>query len=206
MTVKTFRILLISMVFLALGAVSVSAQQDREADHEALRVLRNTMMTAIENQDVHALASCFSRDFVFITSTQDALTSQADIQAFMDRMFHGEKALVEGVESHAEADILTRFLGEDVGICYGKSEDVYTMKSGSIVRMKLRWSATVLREDGEWKVAVAHVGADFLDNPVLDEVLNSSRRMGFAEGLVGLFIGAFIGWFFGRRKGRDAKS
>jgi len=192
-------------VLLVFGAASVPAQQDREADHEALRVLRNRVITAVEKQDVEALVSCFSRDFVFITSTQDALTSQADIQAFMDRMFHGENALVEGVKTHAEADILTRFLGDDVGICYGSSEDVYTMKSGSIVRMKLRWSATVLREDGEWKVAVAHVGVDFLDNPVLDEVLNSSRRMGFAEGLIGLFIGAFVGWFFGRRKGRTGK-
>lgn len=51
------------------------------------------------------------------------------------------------------------------------------MKSGKMVEMNLRWSATVVEGNGEWKVAIAHVGTDFLNNPVLDGVEKPTKMV-----------------------------
>jgi hypothetical protein len=74
------------------------------------------------------------------------------------------------------------------------------MKSGKVVEMNVRWSATVVKENGEWKVAIAHVGTDFLNNPVLDRVKKFTRTVGVGAGICGLLAGFIIGRLVGRSK------
>ncbi len=127
MTRKVFQAILFICVFSFSGFVDSAESLDRQADHEALRALRNRVVAAIEAQDVDALISCFAEDFAFTTSTQDILTSRSDVQQFIDRMFGGENPLIESVETEMQADVLTRFLAEGVGICYGTARDTYTI-------------------------------------------------------------------------------
>jgi hypothetical protein len=41
------------------------------------------------------------------------------------------------------------------------------LKDGRVFRIKQRWTALVVEEDGAWKVAAAHMGVNFMDNPYL---------------------------------------
>jgi hypothetical protein len=65
--------------------------------------------------------------------------------------------------------------------------------------MNVRWSATVVKENGEWKVAIAHVGTDFLNNPVLDRVTSFWKKDVCIACPAGIAAGVIIGWMFGRR-------
>ena len=132
--------------------------------------------------------------------TQTVLTNETQVQEFFDRMFRSSTALVSSLKTEPEADIPTRFLDANTGVCYGRSKDTYTMKSGQVVEMKVRWSATVVKEGGEWKVALAHVGADFLDNPVLEGVKGFAKKLGLGACVGGLLVGLVAGWLMGRGK------
>ena len=71
--------------------------------------------------------------------------------------------------------------------------------------MRVRWSATVVKEGGEWKVALAHVGTDFLDNPVLEGVKGFAKNLGLGAGVGGVVVGLVLGWLIGRgRRGHPA--
>jgi hypothetical protein len=122
------------------------------------------------------------------------------MQDFYDRMFRSSNALVTSMKTEPEADILTRFVDANTGVCYGSSKDTYTMKSGKVVEMNVRWSATVVKENGEWKVAIAHVGTNFLDNPVLDGAKLLAKMAGVGAGVGGLVAGFLIGRLLGRGK------
>ena len=74
------------------------------------------------------------------------------------------------------------------------------MKSGKVVEMNVRWSATVVKENGEWKVAIAHAGTDFLSNPVLEGVEKITKVVGLVAGVVGLLVGLLAGRLLGRAK------
>jgi ketosteroid isomerase-like protein len=175
------------------------ADDNHQADHVALRALRERVVTALGNQDMKTLTSCFATNFAFTTVTQDVLTNETQVQEFFDRMFHGDGALITSLKTEPKADILTRFLSDNVGVCYGTSKDTYTMKSGEVVEMNVRWSATVVKENGEWKVSIAHVGTDFLNNPVLDRVTSFWKKAVCATGSAGIVMGGIIGWILGRR-------
>lgn len=191
------------VLVLALGCGSLSAfaaDDPREADHVALRALRDRVTTAIDKQDLKALSSCFAKEYAFTTVTQTVLTNEAQVQAFFDRMFRSDGALVTAMKTEPTADILTRFIDANTGICYGSTKDTYTMKSGKTVEMNLRWSATVVKENGEWKVALAHVGTDFLNNPVTEGLTAFAKKVGIGAGLGGLLLGFLLCRIFGRRK------
>jgi uncharacterized protein (TIGR02246 family) len=181
---------------LDLGA----AEANREADHAALRQLRDKMATAINNQDVNMMASGFAKQFAFTTVTQTILTNEAQVKSFFDQMFRSPQALVTSMKTEPKADIPTRFIDDNTGVCYGSTVDTYTLKSGDVVQMTNRWSATVVKEDGQWKVAMAHVGTDFLNNPVLNRVQSSLRNLAFGTGTAGLVIGFILGFAISRRK------
>lgn len=190
----------VGAICIALSAWAQPKDIDRKADHEALRALRGKLAAAFEKQDVPAMRACFAKDFVFTTVTQSALTSEDQVQQFLNKMFRGEGAVVTAMKSEAQADILTRFLSDNVGVCYGTARDTYTLKSGEVVPMDLRWSATVVKESGEWKVAVAHVGTDFMDNPVLARTMKAGRTLAIVAVVAGLIIGGAVGWIIGRRR------
>jgi uncharacterized protein (TIGR02246 family) len=192
----------LGIITIALYAVMSAAPADtnREADHAALRELRNKVSKAINSQDVDGMAACFAKEFAFTTVTQSVLTSRAQVQEYFDKTFRSKDALIANMTTEPTADILTRFIDENTGVCYGSTKDTYTLKSGGIVTMNNRWSATVVKENGEWKVALAHVGTDFLNNPVLDRAESFAKKLALGTGFGGLVLGFFLGALICRGK------
>jgi uncharacterized protein (TIGR02246 family) len=200
-TTKVLPLLVLSFSFLTAGVLNIrAAESNREADHAALRQLRDKVASAINAADSNSLVSCFAKDFAFTTVNQTVLTNQAQFQEFFNQTFHSKDALVTGMKTEPTADILTRFIDENTGVCYGSTTDTYTLKSGGDVTMHNRWSATVVKENGQWKVALAHVGTDFLNNPVLDRAASFAKKLAVGIGICGLVLGFVLGRLTGRAK------
>lgn len=201
MKIKLFQLLvLIFVIHTAVQAQAQTSNNSREADHVALKALRDRVITAMDHQDMKALATCFAKDFAFTTINQTVLTNEAQMAEFYQRMFQGNDALLISLKTEPKEEIPTRFLSDNTGICYGTSKDTYTMKSGKVVTMNNRWSATVVKENGEWKVATAHFGTDFLNNPVLEGVTSFWKNLIYIAGSIGLVVGGLLGWILGRRR------
>ncbi|MCX7010850.1 MAG: nuclear transport factor 2 family protein [Kiritimatiellaeota bacterium] len=173
-------VLTVALCWLATGAAW--AADAHAADHEALRALMKTAATAINTQDVKILEACLAKNFVFTTVDQTALTNRAGVAAYYDRMFRAAEAPLSKMEIKPQADILTQFIAPDAGYCYGSSVESYTLKDGKIFTFHTRWTALVIREDGQWKAAALHAGINFLDNPVLE-----ARSLSFWKKL-GIFL------------------
>jgi len=159
-------------------AACLAQTPDREADHEALRQVMKKATAAINAQDVPALAACLTKDFVFVTIDQTVITNEQGIAAYYDRMLKGKDAPLAALKIKPEADVLTRFVDTNAGYCYGRSVDAYTLKDKRVFTLNVRWTALVVKEDGQWKAAAVHTGVDLLDNPVL-----TARSMSFWQKL-----------------------
>ncbi len=189
------------LLFYLGGSLNVTAaEENREADQAALRVLRDKVAQAIDHQDIKMLATCLAKDFAFTAVDQTVLTNESQMQEFFERMFRSKDAMLTSLKTEPTADILTRFVDTNTGVCYGSSKDTYVLKTGQTVEMNVRWSATVVKENGEWKVAIAHVGTDFLNNPVLEGVKKFTKIVGLGFGIGGLLVGLLVGRLMGRAK------
>jgi ketosteroid isomerase-like protein len=168
------RLLIGCVTSTTLAAVCLAQAPDREADHEALRQVLKKATAAINANDVTALSDCLVKDFAFVTIDQTVITDLQGISAYYDRMLKGKDAPLAAMRSKPEADILTRFVGDNAGYCYGRSSDTFTLKDKRVFTLDVRWSALVVKQDGQWKAALIHTGVDLLDNPVL-----TARSMSF---------------------------
>lgn len=154
------------MALLCMVQQGVAADLERPADHDALRALRDKVEKSLNAGDMKELRSCLAEDFTFITSDQTVITNLTGIVTYWDGMFKNEKSPVTSMKTTFAADILTKFTGADVGYCRGTSRDVYTLRNKRKVAMDNTWSVMLIKEKGAWKVSAAHIGVNFLDNPV----------------------------------------
>lgn len=169
-TIRNVAMGVLLTVFLASGrGMAQEVTVGREADHTALRALMSNIVVAINSQDVGALSKCFAKDFVFTAVDQTVLTNAASIKAYYAQMLSDKDSPVSAFEMAPKADVLTRFTDANTGYCFGSSDDTYTVRRNKrVVHITSRWTAVVIREDGEWKAAAVHTGVNFLDNPVLE--------------------------------------
>jgi hypothetical protein len=60
------------------------------------------------------------------------------------------------------------------------------------------WTATLLKDNDQWKLVGYHVSGNLADNPFLTAARKSLAYIGAATG----FIGLLVGFLLGRRSGR----
>jgi ketosteroid isomerase-like protein len=191
-------------VFCVLNAAILHAQEapEIEAEHEALRALRARVEKAINQQDLSALEACLTPEFAFTSSDQTTVTTPQELADFYQQMFKGEKAPLQSLQVELRPEILTRFLGPDTGYCFGEATEKYVLRDGRKLDFTARWTATVQKIDGQWLVAAAHVGVDFMHNPFLDRVKSACVQLAAGATLGGLALGALIVLLLVRMKQR----
>ena len=84
---KQTALALVVVFSVAGGLRALAADEGREADHVALRALRDRVTEAINKQDIKGLGGCFARQFAFTAVNQTVLTNETQVQEFFDRMF-----------------------------------------------------------------------------------------------------------------------
>jgi hypothetical protein len=91
-----------------------------------------------------------------------------------------------------------RFLGDsgDVAVADGSMEDEFFPIIRGPFKLNSRWSATVSKSGGKWKIANLHLSSNVFTNVLIAEL----TRAIWIAGSVCVVIGGLAGWFFGRRK------
>lgn len=194
------KLCLLTLLLTASLFASPLLAQDREADHQALRALRERLASALSETDADALADCFVPQFAFTGSDQTIATNREELEAYYSKWFRGDDPPLERMEVAAEADALTQFTGPDTGFSYGTGVITYHLTAGPVVPIPSRWTATLRKIDDEWKAETVHVGVNILENPVMKARVGFWRNTSFAAGVVGLLLGVFLSRFMGRSK------
>jgi ketosteroid isomerase-like protein len=177
-----------------LAALVIGAQaQDRQKDHDELRATLKTVTEAMNSRNIDALAPLFNDKFSITTVDQQVFTNMNDLKKYFDGLFTGDKPLLKSVTFNPEADALTEFVGEDTGFVHGVSKDTYAFADGDTREMTSRWTATLHRDNGKWKIIAAHIGANLVDNPVLTALKGWLYKVGAGAGVAGLLVGFVIG-------------
>jgi ketosteroid isomerase-like protein len=188
-------LMIAAVVTLGFSAVGNTVPiEDRHEEHEALRQLLTTVTTALNTRNLDALDNAFTRPASITSVDQQVFTDVSGFKDYYRQLFEGPKARIKTASFVPDADERTTFLSPTVGICRGSSRDTYHFTDGDERTMDTRWTATLVKESGGWKVAALHLGVNFLNNPVL----TAAKRAVYIAAGVGLFAGIIvccvIGW------------
>ena len=185
----------------------VAQPVDEEAEHAALRLLRDEAVAALNQGDVDALLEYVHLDVVMTAPSfdSDGTVSRGHdgVRAYYDKMMTGPDRRANSVKIQLNVDETSIIHGGDTAIAWGSSLDTYDMVDGSEFTIATRWSATLVKQDGRWLIAECHISADMFDNPVLTIAVQRTMLIsGLVAGFAGLLVGVIGGFVLRSRRGK----
>jgi len=192
------------------GPAAAAASAETAAVHDQLRKLRDEMMAAWQRRDIDGVLAHVDPDVVVTWQNGEVNRGPDAIRRFYKEMLEGEGSILSNLVSTLNVDDLSILHGPDTAIAFGSIHDEFTFKravtasaaigAGNTLALTSRWTATLVRKAGEWKLASYHVSANVFSNPVQDLAVKAAGRIGAIVGfLIGAVIALLLGWALRRR-------
>jgi ketosteroid isomerase-like protein len=188
----------VSVASIACQANSAEVPADVEAEHQQLRELREKLTQAVIDGDIETQLAYAHDDIVTTWQNSQVARGKDGVRKLLEEMNGTGERVFQGYKVPPTPDDLTILHGGDTAIAFGSSVPHYKY-AGMEFDLNNRWTATLVKEDGQWKLAAYHVSANVLDN----SILRLARRSLYWVGGGCLFVGAILGLalaYFARRK------
>jgi ketosteroid isomerase-like protein len=200
------RSIALSMALFALLGAGFSRAQDAglPADHEALRKLKADIVDAINTQNLAAMDTLLHKPFMATVITQDSFDSVDALKAWYQQLFTRNLLRGSRIEMQADADELAQIYTGTFAVARGTTRERYELADGRGFDILGRWTATAVKENGQWTVLAVHDGTNFLDNPVINAIERSTMTFAGGGAVAGVLVGFLLGFFVRRRRAKPA--
>jgi hypothetical protein len=198
---RLLRILICATVFASWSGAAIAQQvvPAPEALHNELRALKERVVTAINKRDEEGLLKELDKNVIFTAMNNDVVRGADEAKAYYQRMMVGAARIVQEMSITMEPDALTTLYADNnVGVSAGNSNAHFKLATREF-DIPLRWSATLNRSDGRWRIVSAHFSANIFDNPILGAVEKTMTWSIPLAIVVCLVLGAFLGRWFWRK-------
>jgi len=194
------------LLFALLVSSNLRAQTSsvpvENAVHGELRKLRDGLPAAMNKGDLEGTLKFLYTNCVITWHNAEVSRGHDGVRAYYDRVMTGPHKIVESFNCAVNVDALTTLYGENMGICFGSSDEHFKLANGRDLNVKGRWSATLVKENGQWLIASLHASTNLFDNVMLDF---AKKSMAVAAVICGI-AGILIGWLIGRRRKRAVRA
>ena len=162
-------------------------------DNETIRNIFTSFAVAINSQNNSKLMSVAREQLIVIGSNQELISGKKTVEDYFPRIVGGKNYRFERAGFTIEPGAVVEISNSgDMAKVYGRGTEKYKLNSIEHT-VSTRWSATVVKEGEEWKVASFHSGINFADNSVLTAFEEFGWKVGIAAGLISLLIGFILG-------------
>ncbi len=185
---------MILFLFLAMSLV-IDAQDPRAEDRKALLMILDEVQTGINTQNIEGILKQMDPGATVTWWNAEVSHGEKEIRDYYQKMMKDEGRILDRMTVKARLDGHARFLGDgSIAIADGSSEDEFFPKIRGPFKLNTRWSSTVAKIDGQWKIVNMHLSANVFTNSLMAEAARALMYVGAGA----LLVGALLGWF-GRR-------
>jgi hypothetical protein len=201
-----YRTCLAAQAVLLSASLGWSADEPKSAPadqstHQALRALRERLLTAFNKNDIEGLLSNVHENVVVTWQNAEVSRGHNGVRDYYNKMMVGPARLVESVNATAEVDEPTILYGDAAGVAFGTLAEDFRLTNGMAFHLDNRWTATLVKVGDRWQVAGLHISANLFDNPVQRIVASRvAWTVGGAALAVGLLVGVVGTLLFRRRR------
>jgi uncharacterized protein (TIGR02246 family) len=172
--------------------------------HQELRTVRDAMVKAFNERDYDGFLRHMHPNVVATWQNAEVARHPDGIKAYMKKMSEGDTKVVESVTAELKVDELaTLYNDRNTAVAAGSVDQNFKLTGGKELALTSRWTATFVKENGQWLLAAFHVSGDIFNNPVLNlAVRKTSQWVGIGAAVIGLAAG----WMLGRMRRTKAPS
>lgn len=169
---------------------------EQDADHQALREMRDAFVAAYNRSDLDGMLSVLDPEVSFTAMNGESVFGHDGVRAYHLRVREGPTASVRSTSIDAiEADRRTTIFDSHFGVASGWADTSYVLTDGLRFKARLRWTNSMVKRDGVWKIVSVHTSCNVFENPIL----SMTRKAGRYTALAAAGLGAAAGWFLRRR-------
>lgn len=180
-----------------IPAVAFAQAQTAEGSAPAeLQRLRDGLIAAINKGDLDGALKFLDTNCVITWHNAEVSRGRQGVRDFYNRVMTGPSRIVNSFHCDVNVDGFTSFSGTNTGICFGSADERFKLSNGRNLNVKGRWTATLIKENGQWLVASLHVSANLFNNVMLD-LAKKAAGVGCAVCFV---VGVLLGWLVSRRR------
>lgn len=193
----------LGFVVLAVAPQSATASQPEDTVDPVraeLLALRDAVIQAYESRDIDGVLSHVHPDVIATWQNGFRARGRDEVKQFFHDMMTGESRIVRDVTSTLSVDGTATLHGDDTAVACGGLTDDFDLASGTTLHLESKWTATLVRVDGQWMIGSFHVSANIFDNAVLTAVRSWTTILTIAVGVAGVLVGLVAGWLFVRRR------
>jgi hypothetical protein len=161
--------------------------------HQELRDMRDGLLNAMDKGDLEGTLKFLETNVVITWQNAEVSRGHDGVRAYYNRIMNGPNKILNSFSCDIHPDELTILYGDNMGICYGSSDEHYQLTNGRELNVKGRWTATLVKENGHWLVASLHCSTDLFDNVML----NFAKKTAWIAAVIGLGAGVLLGLLFG---------
>lgn len=174
-----------------------SAPDPHAEDRKVMLQILHDVEASINSQSLDLMVKQMDPNVTVVWANAEVSRGPAEVLAYYDRMVKGKDRIITKYTTTAKLSGHARFLADGtVAIADGTMEDEFYPIIRGPFKLSSRWTTTLAKVDGQWKIIALHLSSNVFNNVLLDEAKSSLMYTGGG----GVLLGGLIGWFFGRRR------
>jgi ketosteroid isomerase-like protein len=180
------------------GPVRAQDKKDEDPAHEELRSVRKALIESFNKRDVDGLLKHVHKDVVVTWQNGEVSRGHAGIRKYFERMLVGDNSVVVEIKADPELPELSSLYGgktPNTAVAYGTLNDHYQLRDGMDFKMNSLFSATLVKENGQWWIVNFHASTNMFDNEVLHQTVKKTMIYSAGAGLAAGLLLAGIVWF-----------
>ena len=171
--------------------ISVAADADPHVeDRKQLLHLMAEVEAGINEQNIERMLAQMEDSATVTWLNAEVSRGKADIKAYYQRMVGGEGAILKRYLTKAKLGAPAKFYG-DIAVADGTTADEFFPWKRGVFKFNSNWSGTMVKVEGQWKLASLHLSTNVFNNPLLDEYKEMLWYIGlgaFGAGLILMFL------------------
>src|SRR4051812_7027966 len=104
--------------------------------HQELRQLRDGLVAAMNKGDLEGTLKFLHTNCVITWHNAEVSRGHEGVRAYFNRVMTGPNKIVESFHCQPTVDELTILYGDNVGICYGSSDEHFKLSTGKDLNVK----------------------------------------------------------------------
>jgi ketosteroid isomerase-like protein len=189
-----------ALLVLLLGVSGALAERASDADHQALRALKDDVLKAINSRNLASMDALLNKPFLATVLTQESFNDAGKLRGWFEGLFTRPVLRLTRLQMSAEADEQAQIYQGTFAVARGSTNERYELGDGRGFDIQGRWTATAMKQNGRWRVVAVHSATNFLDNPVINAIERHSLNFALGAAAVGIILGGLLGFFLARRR------